>query len=124
MVTSKNLDVIFERTERALKKQQDIPLSPGRACAGGQLLCAGAMLVHEALAVLRSPAEAQSFMHRVVNEDPSFIEDTGEQIGLDRMMVVQTKRLNDSLEDSDRLSGALRFLRSLRQRSHEAVSFV
>lgn len=124
MVTSKDLDVIFERTERALTKQQDIPLSPGRVCADGQLLCAGAMLVHEALAVLRSSAEAQSFAQRVVNEGPSFIEDTGEQIGLDRMMVVQTKRLNDRLEDSDRLSGVLRSLKSIRQRSHNAVCFV
>lgn len=114
MVTSKSLDVIFERTERALQKQQDIPLSPGRVCASGQLLCAGAMLVHEALAVLRSPAEARSFAERVVNEDTSFIEDTGEKIGLDRMMVVQTKHLNDSLGNSDRLSGVLRSLRSLR----------
>lgn len=122
MVTSKKLDVIFERTERALRNQQVVPLSPGRICASGQLLCAGATLVHEALMVLRSPEEAQSFADRVLNENPAFIEDTGEQIGLDRMMVVRSKRINDSLEDSDRLAGVLRSLKSLHQNSQDALS--
>lgn len=122
MVTNKDMDIIFERTERALTKQQDIPLSPGRVCVAGQLLCAGAMLVHEALVVLRSPEEAQSFAGRVIKENSRFIEDTGEQIGLDRMMVMRSKRINDSLNESERLAGALRSLRSLRQHPQSAVS--
>ena len=115
MVSNEQLDTIFERTERALKDQRNIPLSPGRVCENGMVMCAGAMLVYEALAVIRSSAEAREFARRVVEEDDSFIEDTGEQIGLDREMVMMTKRANDTLENEERLQGTLEHLRSLRQ---------
>lgn len=115
MVTNQQLDVIFQRTERALEDQRGVPLSPGHVCENGTVMCAGAMLVHEALAVLRSPEEAHDFASRVVDEDGSFIEDTGELIGLDRDMVAMTKRQNDSFKDENRFHGALEHLRSLRQ---------
>ncbi len=78
-------------------------------------MCVGAMLVYEALAVLRSSEEAREFARRVVQEDDSFIDDTGERIGLDRDMVTMTKRINDSLKDENRLQGMLEHLRSQRQ---------
>lgn len=115
MIPNATLDLIFKRTEEALTQQQDVPLSPGRKCANGQVLCAGAMLVHEALLVLQSAVEAAEFARRVTGEDPSFIEDTGELIGLDRDMVVETKRMNDSLVDENRLRGTINALRELRQ---------
>lgn len=114
MVSNEQLDTIFERTESALKDQRHVPLSPGQVCENGMVMCAGAMLVHEALAVLRSSAEARQFARRVVEEEDSFIEDTGERIGLDREMVMMTKRANDRLENEERLQGTLEHLRSLR----------
>lgn len=114
MVSNEQLDAIFQRTEYALKAQRNVPISPGSVCENGIVMCAGAMLVHEALVVLCSSEEAREFAHRVVQEDDSFIERTGEQIGLDKDMVAMTKRINDNLDDGNRLEGALEHLRSLR----------
>ena len=77
MVSNEQLDAIFERTERALKDQRNVPLTPGRVCENGTVMCAGAMLVYEALAVVSSSEKAREFARRVVQEDDSFIEDTG-----------------------------------------------
>lgn len=115
MVCSANLEVIFGRTERALTEQRVVPVSPGRLGGNGPLLCAGAMLVHEALAVLRSPAEACQFAHRVVCEESDFIVDTAGRIGLDRAMVAHWIIANDSLGQEDRLQGVLRSVRRLRE---------
>lgn len=114
MIPTDTFELILKRTEDALTQQVDVPLSPGQVCESGHVLCAGAMLVHEALAVLRSPADAAEFVRRVTNEDCSYIENTGEAIGLDREMVIQTKHLNDTLDDEDRLAGTVRALRELR----------
>lgn len=115
MVTNEQIKVILERTENALRVQQNVPLTPGMVCENGTDLCLGAMLVHEALAVLGSPGEAEEFAHRVVHEGGSFIEDTGERIGLDRTMVMMRKEINDGFESASRLEGVLEDLRSLRQ---------
>lgn len=114
MVSDEKLDLIFKRTEEALREQRNVPLSPGQVCENGKIMCAGAMLVYEALKVLRSSEEANEFERRVVQEDDSFIENTGEQIGLDRDMVVMTKRMNDRLEDDNRLNGTIEHLQGLR----------
>lgn len=115
MISNEQMDMIFERTKNALKSQRIVPLSPGIVRENNTVMCAGATLVHEALALLNSSEEASEFAHRVLLEDESFIEDTGERIGLERKMVTMTKRMNDDLEDEDRLQGTLEHLQRLRK---------
>ena len=115
MISNEQLDVIVEGTKYDLINQRNVPMSPGSICKNGTAMCLGAMLVHEALRGLSSSEEACEYARRVVHEDGSFIEDTGEQIGLNRDMVLLTKRINDSLEAENRLQGVLEHLQSLRQ---------
>ncbi len=107
MVDSLSLDQLVDRTASALKAQKMVPLSPGRRIDDEAYLCAGAMLVKEAIGLLRSPGEAGAFADEVITRDSGYIRLKGAEIGLDEDMVDGMIISNDSLSPEDRLEGTL-----------------
>lgn len=120
-VSADQLGLIFQRTEEALKAQGKVPISPGIVVGNSTVMCAGAMLVHQALGVLRSQREADEFANKVTQESGTFIEDVGTMVGLDRNMVMMTKRLNDRQTAQARLPQMRQYFVGLRQQAVAAA---
>ena len=104
---------ILDHTEQALLTQGWVPASPGCLIDGRPFLCAGAMLVREALAMKWSPAAAEWFAANVVDEDRDFICTVGTDVGLDGNMVRARIIENDALTADERLDGMIDQLRRL-----------
>ena len=94
--------------------QQTIPLSPGRMNGNKVLLCAGAVLVRQAVAMCRSQELAHDFERETITRDSDYIREVGASIGLDKTMVDCVIIENDCLPFSTRLRGTLEHIVRLR----------
>ena len=120
MVDNLCLDQLVDRTGSALKEQKMVPLSPGRCIGDEAYLCAGAMLVKEAIGLLRSAGEAGAFADEVITRDSGYIRLNGAEIGLDEDIVDGAIISNDSLSPEDRLEGTLEYFARVRARQPSA----
>ncbi len=107
-------DALVLRARQRLNRQGDVPESPGDACGGMRWLCAGAVLVREAVAMYWSEDAAARFERRAVVLDSDYIRRTGSQVGLDPATVGGVVIVNDRLSRQARLSGMLAYLDQLR----------
>jgi len=108
------MSTVFARTEHALAAQGWVPASPGIERAGQPVLCAGAMLVREAMALRGSPAAAAEFERKVVQRDRAFICEAARDVGLDVDVVRQRIAANDRVDGDVRLGAMIDQLRELR----------
>ena len=107
-------DKLIYRTKERLVYQEVLPNSPGTISAGMPQLCAGAMLVREAVALYHSQEDAQYFENEVVVRDSDYIRSVGKDVGLEAKMLNNIILLNDRFKVSSRLGGMLNHLDRLR----------
>lgn len=107
-----------------LRTQRFVPISPGMVDGGEILLCAGAALVREAVAMRRSEREGEEFAYEVVDRESSYIWKVGERMGLDPEMVSDVIVTNDCLPARQRLAGVFSRLGWYRETSAEGVGVV
>ena len=107
-------DCLVSRARRRLMRQDGVPLSPGESCGGSVRLCAGAVLVREAVALYRSERSAERFERNVTVRDSGYIRSVASSIGLDENMVGGVIIMNDRLPARARLEGVLGYLNLLR----------
>ncbi len=102
------------RAQQRLIDQGDVPKSPGITCGRRTHLCAGAVVVREAVALRQSEEAAEHFEHEVVAHDSGYIRNVGCEIGLDGEMVSKIILMSDGLPAHTRLAGMLAYLDHLR----------
>ncbi len=107
-------DLILRAQQRLIRQGDDVPESPGVARGGVHRLCAGAVLVREAVALYLSEDAAARFERRAVVRDSDYIRRIGSQVGLDPATVGGVVIVNDRLLQQARLSGMLAYLDRLR----------
>ena len=107
-------DLLISRTCQQLTSQRTVPLSPGRADGSKLLLCAGALLVREASAMILSKEFANRFEREVVTRNSDYIRQVAATIGLDEPSVNSLIIRNDRLSPAKRLSGTMEHISSLR----------
>ena len=107
-------DDVISRTWQRLIRQGSVPESPGMVCDGTVHLCAGAVLVREAVAVHRSEEAAGRFEREVTVRGSDYIRRVGCGIGLDGEAVGKIIIANDRLPGHNRLAGMLAYLDRLR----------
>lgn len=98
---------LVRRACERLAAQRFVPKSPGRMDAGEVLLCAGAALVREAVAMRCSEREGDEFACNVVSCDSDYIRKIGAIMGLSPAMVSGAIIMNDSLPTRKRLTGVV-----------------
>jgi hypothetical protein len=119
MLTPTELSLVLERTEQALALQGCVPSSPGAEIDGRPVLCAGAMLVREAIAWRGCEAQAAAFEIEVVQRDRAFICAAGEKVGLDPEVVRRRIIENDAAAPAHRLVAMLAQIRELQHVSDD-----
>lgn len=119
-ISTGDFDRLISRTCRQLVAQQAIPLSPGRMSGDELQLCAGAILVREAVAMCRSQEFAHEFAREAITRDSDYIRRVGASIGLDETMVDCVIVGNDRLPSSTRLRGILEHIVRLGSVDHTA----
>ena len=113
-ISTGDFDRLISRTCRQLVAQQTIPLSPGGMNGDELQLCAGAILVREAVAMFRSQEFAHKFAREAITRDSDYIRKVGASIGLHKPMVDCVIVSNDRLPPSTRLRGVLKHIVRLR----------
>ena len=98
---------LFREACRRLTAQRFVPMSPGQVDRGDVLLCAGAALVREAVAIQCSEREGDEFARDVVGRDAAHIRKVGARVCLDPEMLSEVIIRNDSLPDRQRLEGVI-----------------
>ena len=102
------LEELIDRTQRRLRDQGEVPLSPGLSINGQIVLCGAAALVTEAVALTNSKEAAVRFALEAVERDSEYIVRAGETIGLPAIIVRGVLVSNDKLGESERLVGVLK----------------
>ncbi|MCH7540732.1 MAG: hypothetical protein IH999_10105 [Proteobacteria bacterium] len=105
---------LLDRTVHALEEQAVVPLSPGQVAIEGQQLCAGAMLVKEALACDGRVEDARRFRQEVASRNTDYIKEVASTIGLNSDIVQAAIIFNDSLPPEERLPGLKGFFAGLK----------
>ncbi len=111
LINTNNLsNNLIYRVRRRLMFQESIPESNGISYGGKTILCTGAIVVRELVALNQSEEVAEQFEQAVVSRGSQYIKSVGSESGLNGEMVGKIIGMNNKLPTYIRLSAMLRFL--------------
>lgn len=121
-ISPTRVKAILDRTIGEIQKQGFLPESPCAFSDGRKVLCAGALIVREAIAQIHSQEEANFFEEKLfLSNDKTVIVETATKTGFPTPLVRDAIIMNDSLDQTIRVSSLIEHITTLRDKVECAV---